>query len=46
MDVVTRWAFGKTIDNLGEENDRFMRYARKLFSPPAIRSPLVLLACN
>jgi hypothetical protein len=46
MDVIARCAFGMAIDNLGEKDDPFMTKAKVLFSPPANKSPLILLPCN
>ncbi|XP_046646974.1 cytochrome P450 3A24-like [Daphnia pulicaria] len=43
MDVIARCAFGMAIDNLGEKDDPFMTKAKVLFSPPANKSPLILL---
>jgi cytochrome P450 len=43
MDVIARCAFGMKIDNLGEKDDEFMRRAQAVFSPPANRSPIVML---
>lgn len=46
MDVIARCAFGMTIDNLGENDDQFMKFAKQVFSPASMKSPLVLIACK
>ena len=47
MDVIARCAFGMTIENLGDTDDEpFMRNAKKVFSPPLTKSPLMLIPCN
>ena len=46
MDVIARCVFNLTIDNLGDTDDPFMRNAKKLFSPPVVKSPLILIICK
>lgn len=46
MDVIARCAFGMTIDNLGEKDDPFMKNAKAVFSPPANKTPLILVLCK
>nr|CAH0110992.1 unnamed protein product [Daphnia galeata] len=43
MDVIARCAFGMTINSLGEKDDPFMTKAKAVFSPPANKSPLILI---
>ncbi len=45
MDVIARCAFGMTIENLGAEDDPFMNNAKKAFTAPANKSPLILILC-
>lgn len=46
MDVIARCAFGMKLDNLGEKGDPFMEKARQVFSPPAMKSPAIILPCK
>nr|QST15047.1 CYP360A7 protein [Diaphanosoma celebensis] len=43
MDVISKCAFGMTIENLGEKDDPFMKNAQVVFSPPVNKSPVILL---
>ena len=46
MDVIARCAFGMTIENLGEKDDPFIEKAKKVFSPPITKSPLIIIPCK
>ena len=46
MDVIARSAFGMTINNLGEKDDPFMKKAKDVFSPPANKSPIIIIPCK
>ena len=46
MTVIARCAFGMTIENFEEQGDTFIESAKKVFSPPSIKSPLIILPCK
>lgn len=46
MTVIARCAFGMTIENFEEKGDTFIESAKKVFSPPSIKSPLIILPCE
>ena len=46
MDVIARCAFGMTINNLGGEDDPFMKKAKHVFSPPVNKSPMIMIPCK
>ena len=46
MSIIAKCAFGMTIDNLGAENDPFIKKAKLLSDPPGFSSPFVLLLCT
>nr|QST15041.1 CYP360A1 protein [Diaphanosoma celebensis] len=43
MDVIAKCAFGMKIENLGKEDDPFMKNAKYVFNPPVSRTPLIVL---
>jgi len=43
MSIIAKCAFGMTIDNLGAENDPFIKKAKVLANQPQFRSPSILL---
>ncbi|XP_057380168.1 cytochrome P450 3A41-like [Daphnia carinata] len=43
VDVIARCAFGMTIDNLNGKDNEFMTKAKAVFSPPANKSPLIMI---
>jgi len=43
MSIIAKCAFGMTIDNLGAENDPFIKKAKLISDPPGLSSPFVLL---
>ena len=43
MSVIAKCAFGMTFDNLYEKDNPFMEKAKKVFSPPNSKTPLVVL---
>ena len=46
MDVIALSAFGMSIDSLGEDDDPFTVKAKRVFGPPANKSPLLLIPCE
>ena len=46
MSIIAKCAFGMTIDNLGAENDPFIKKAKVLANQPQFRSPSILLLCT
>ena len=46
MDVIAKCSFGMKIDHLEKEDDIFMRQAKRVFNPEAMKSPLVVTACK
>jgi len=43
MNVISKCAFGMTIENLGEKDDPFMANAVKVFNAPLAKTPLILI---
>jgi len=43
VNVISKCAFGMTIENLGEKDDPFMTNAVKVFNAPSVKSPIILL---
>lgn len=43
MAVIAKCAFGMTLDNLGEDNDPFMKNAKKTFASPENKSPSIMI---
>lgn len=46
MDVIARCAFGMKINDLGSKDDQFLQNASKVFNPPGLDTPLVLVPCK
>ncbi|XP_057379555.1 cytochrome P450 3A11-like [Daphnia carinata] len=43
VNVIARCVFGMKIENLGAEDDPFLRNAKVLFNPPVSKTPLILI---
>lgn len=46
MDVIARCAFGMSIENLGSDDDPFMKNAKNVFSTPVSKNPFILIPCK